>query len=251
VDFGDSAGLGFENQTPADVAVPFLGLLQALSPQVTDGNPTRIAGAKQGDLLNTVTQELLGSPVHVVPCCSEHVYVEWRPREQGGGFVAVHAVDDPIIIDARAKAEKPNKLKTNEGNDLVETFYIYGLLLDSADAQESGNPIVIAFTSTKIKVYRRLMTALRTIKGKAPMCAYRIAIGSVDARNHQNQPYKNFDIKPTVGTSYIQSMNLPTNDYRNLLAEGQALVKAVRGGLARLAFNTQPVEEQTDGDAPF
>lgn len=35
-DYGVDAGAGFENQTSEDYAIPFIGVLQALSPQVGD-----------------------------------------------------------------------------------------------------------------------------------------------------------------------------------------------------------------------
>jgi hypothetical protein len=254
VDFGSYAGQGFDKQTSRDVAIPFLGLLQALSPQVTDGNASRIEGAKPGDMFNTVTMEMFPPTVHLVPCCSENCFVEWVPRDKGGGFVAVHSVDSEVVRAAQAKAEKFNGLKTEAGNELQETFYIYGLLLDSADAKQSGSPIVVAFTGSKIKVYKRLMTALRTIKSRIqpPMFAFRIAISSVSAVNKKNQPFKNFEAKPAIGASYLEAMNLPGTEYESLLAEGAALVKAVRGGLARAAVETQSsgAAESTE-DVPF
>jgi hypothetical protein len=35
LDFGDDAELGYENQNNEDVSIPFLNILQGLSPQVT------------------------------------------------------------------------------------------------------------------------------------------------------------------------------------------------------------------------
>ena len=41
--YGDHAGKGFQNQTQADIAMPFLNLLQAMSPEIDD-----VPGAKAG-----------------------------------------------------------------------------------------------------------------------------------------------------------------------------------------------------------
>jgi len=249
-DFGDFSGMGFENQTSNDMVIPFIGLLQALSPQVQDSDPSRIKEAKAGDLFNTVTQELIPAPAYFVPCCTDNVYVEWVPRDSGGGFAGIHTLDSDIVGIARQSAASFNELKTPEGNDLIETFYIYGLLLEGPDDKESVSPIVLAFTSTKIKIYKRLMTTLRTIKGRPPMFAFRLAISSVDEVNKKKQAYKNFKIEPVHG-SLAESANLPGSDFECLLAEGKALVEAIRGGKARAAHESQTVSPVGDGDEPF
>lgn len=247
--FGEFAGMGFNDQTAADRAIPFLGVLQALSPQVTDGDPKRISNAKAGDLFNTVTQELLARPVTIVPVCTQHVFVEWVPRDQGGGFVAQHAIDSDVVKQAQGAAKKFNELKVAKAegpgeNDLIETFYLYALLLEGPEAKESVTPIVVAFTSTKIKVYKRLMTSLLGIKSKPPMFAFRLAVSSFDDKNKKGQPFKNFKIDPVTGVLNT-SMNLPGTPYAGLLTEGAALYKAVKGGTAKAA-----VESQSAGREP-
>lgn len=251
-DFGDYAGMGFDNQTSQDMAIPFLSVLQALSPQIQEGDPSYIEGAKVGDLINTVTGELIKRPATFVPCYTEHVYVEWVPRDAGGGFVAVHGYNSEVVVSAKAKAERFNDLKTPEGNDLIETFYVYGMLLDSPESTSSSTPIVIAFTSTKIKVYKALMTKLRTIKGNPPLFAFRLAITSTDAKNRNNQPYKNFKISP-VGETLMDSANLPGTPFAGLLEEGKALVEAIKGGLARAAVESQAPSREpgADEEEPF
>lgn len=252
VNFGEFAGMGFNDQTAADRAIPFLGVLQALSPQVTDGDPKRLPNAKSGDLFNTVTQELLARPATIVPVCTQHTFVEWVPRDAGGGFVAQHAIDSDVVKQAHAKAAKFNELKTEAGNDLIETFYLYALLLEGPEAKESLTPIVIAFTSTKIKVYKRLMTSLLGIKSKPPMFAFRLAVTSFDDKNKKGQPFKNFKIDPVSG-QLNTSMNLPGSPFAGLLAEGAALYKAVRGGTAKAAVESQSTgrEPGADETEPF
>lgn len=250
VDYGEFAGAGFEGQTSQDMAIPFLGLLQQMSPQLQKGDPAHIPGAEAGDLFNTVTGELLASPVLFVPCCTEHVFVEWVPRDAGGGFVGVHALNSPDVAAARQTADSFNKLKAANGNDLVETFYIYGLLLEDVDAVESASPIVLAFTSTKIKVYKRLMTRLRTVRGNPPLFAHRLAVSSVGEKNKRGQPYHNLRIESAKG-SLPESMILPDGENANLLAEGAALVKAVRSGVARASHESQEKVAEAGEDTVF
>jgi hypothetical protein len=252
VSFGKYSGMGFNDQTAADRAIPFLGVLQALSPQVTDGDPRRILGAKAGDLFNTVTQELFAQSVTIVPVCTQHTFVEWVPRDIGGGFVAMHAIDSEIVRQAQATAVKFNALLTEAGNDLIETFYLYALLLDGPEAKESLSPIVIAFTSTKIKVYRRLNTTLLGIKSKPPMFAFRLSVTAFDDKNKKGQPFKNFRIEPVNG-DLKTSMNLPGGPYAELLTEGAALYRAIKGGTAKAAVESQTTvrEAGVDETEPF
>ena len=50
----------FEEQlTQADLAIPFLQVIQAQSPQVTEGDAQFIEGAVKGQLFNTVTKRAI------------------------------------------------------------------------------------------------------------------------------------------------------------------------------------------------
>jgi len=253
VNFGEYADGGFENQTSEDMAIPFLGLLQQLSPQVTKGNDEFIEGAEAGMLFNTVTQELMGEQAFFVPCTTGHEFVEWVPRDKGGGLVARHAVDSEVVATARNNSTSFNDLKSAEGNDIVETFYIYGLLLDEANGQEMVMPITIGFTSTKIKVYKRLMTKLRTIKGKPPLFAFRLGINSKPETNKANQPYMNFEIDYANG-EMENSINLPGSEFAGLLEAGQELAKLVSSGQLQAAVESQGnggSQPAGDDDTPF
>ena len=247
-DFGDYGNVGFENQTSQDLAIPFLGLLQDLSPQVKKKNERYIEGAEPGQFFNTVTNELMPETTYIVPCYTEHVYVEWKPRDSGGGFVGTHGINSKIVLDAKSTAAKFNQLNTEDGNELDETFYIYALLLDGPDATSAVSPIVIACNSTKIKPYKQLMTKLRTIKGNYPLFAHRLAVTSVDAVNNANQPYSNIAFAYANG-DMESSCNLPGSAHEPLLAEGMELHNAIKGGMARADHGSQGAAG--DDDEPF
>lgn len=248
VDFGEHAGRGKQNMTSEDVAIPFLNLLQAGSPQVTDGEGKYIMGAKAGDLVNSVTNQLLGKEVYVVPCLTEHCFIEWVPRDKGGGFVARHELSSDIVAQAKRTSADRRKLKTPDGNDLVETYYLYALMLDGPDGKESVSPIVIGFCSSKIKVYKGMNTALMSIKGNPPLYAFRLAISSVSDKSKDGKPFKNFVITPAAGDSFIGVCNLPTNEFGGLLAEGKKFVESIEGGIAKVAHETQDGASTATGD---
>lgn len=157
MDFGDFQGEGYSNQTQDDTTIPFLNVLQALSPQV---KPDGVKGAQQGMLINTVTEQLFDGEEGVlfVPGNTEHCYVEWVPIKQGGGYVGRHEIGDEVVLKAKANF-KFNELKTEAGNELIETFYVYGVICPE---NAMPQPVIVAITSTKIGVYKRWMGKLRS-----------------------------------------------------------------------------------------
>ena len=54
------AGQGMENITAEDMQIPFMRILQPLSPQLIKTDSKFIKGASAGDIFNTVTGQYLG-----------------------------------------------------------------------------------------------------------------------------------------------------------------------------------------------
>ncbi len=197
-DYSQFAGQGFESHTKDDYATPFLGVLQSNSPLLNEK-----ADAKAGMLVNTVTQNVYdGKNGGVfVPSYTDHVVVEWKPRDQGGGFVAIHQLNDELVKKVEAEQEF-GKYKTVKGdlksNDLIETFYVYGIFIDDEGNSEQ---MIIAFSSTKIKAYKRWMTKARTVQVlqsngariNPPLFAHKYRINTVSEKN-QKGSYFNFNI---------------------------------------------------------
>lgn len=255
-DYGDMSGQGFENQTTADMAIPFLGLIQKMSPQLDESDPAYIEGAKPGSLFNTITGDLYDgqSGVIVLPCATEHVFTEWVPRDKGGGFAGIHKLDSPVVAEAKKAGQFGRLTNPENGNDLVETFYMYAMLLDGVDAVDYVTPVVIAFTSTKIKVYRKIMTQLRTVKlsPQPPLFAYRLRVSSVKDKNKHGE-FANFRVEPALGAP-IDSLVPPKLDGEThpLLIAGSKLKKAVASGAARAAHESQADQPGgEEADIPF
>lgn len=140
--FESEAGAGLENIKKEDTKIPFLRILQALSPQLQDGDPAYIDNAKAGMLFNSVTHEVYDGKtgVLVIPVHFEKVYIEWKTRDDGGGFVAQY--------DNRDEADEA----CEEGNDIVDTAHHYCLIRSEKD--EVWQPIVIPCKSTMLSVSR-------------------------------------------------------------------------------------------------
>jgi hypothetical protein len=146
----ENDGSGFENIKPTDLAVPYFGILQALSPAVKKG-PERIPGAEEGDVLNSLTKELIKGEegFRVIPAAYVKKIVEWVPRSAGGGFVAQHDFDQ-AWLDKHQKDERGRPISVN-GNDLIETAIFFVLRLKDDGTTEHG---IISMTSTQLKKAR-------------------------------------------------------------------------------------------------
>lgn len=258
-DYGkDMEGQGFENTSGADYAIPFLGVLQSNSPEVdgsVDGR--QIKGAVPGNLFNTVSKELMdgGKGVVIIPCMTAHEAIEWKDREKGGGFVGVHAMTSPIVQKAIASAAKFGANKTEEGNDLSETFSIYGMLVEKDGEACEPEMIVVAFNSTKIKKYKQIMYRLRTVKGGArfPLFAHTLRITSVNDKNAKGA-FKNFEVQPAIENDVVKSLQPPTVDgvVNPLLTAGQQLKEQIATGVLRAAHDsTSNAKSDTGGDDVF
>lgn len=147
------AGCGLEDVSADDYAIPFVRILQPLSPQVVKGT---VEGAEAGDIIETATNSLY-EEIDVIPCAFKRHYIEWKPREQGGGFVASYELGNPVIQTA---VRQGNKDILPNGHELQNTSEFYCLL----DSDGMWMPVVISMTATQLKRGRRWLTIMQKQK---------------------------------------------------------------------------------------
>ncbi|MGH8709709.1 MAG: hypothetical protein ACREVA_00045 [Burkholderiales bacterium] len=232
-DYSAYAGLGFDGQSSADMVMPFLTILQALSPQVQNGS------LRPGMLLDTVTGEIWDGKegIPFIPAVTKHSFTEWRPRGAGGGFVGHCEPDSPTVQGCR-ESQEFGKYVTPSGNDLVETFYVYGIL-----ATETARHQVIAFSGSRIKRYRAWMTLARTIQipdsqGRMiqpPLFAHRYRLRTVVEKNQKGQ-YYNWDTIGFDGAD-AQSARIRLDD--PLFADAYSLRNVVLAGQANVNYEIE------------
>lgn len=254
-DYGEYAHAGFEGTTINDLSIPFINVLQSNSPEVED---QLIEGCKSGDLVNSVTKEILKQPVVVIPVYKEAAVVEWVPRTKGGGLVDRHELDSEIFLNA-IKANGGSRIppkdadgkripfKSPAGNDLVETYYVYCLILDP-DTQETEGYCVLSFSSTKIKVHKDWMTAMYTQKGRPPIFANRCRISTTKQKNDSGT-FFNYNIGPAAESWKAALINPGTPEGLALLKEAKEFGDMIDQGLARADFDSI-AKTGGDDDAP-
>jgi hypothetical protein len=250
VDYGKFANRGFEDTTSDDYLIPFLKVLQSNSPEVEADSPKRMKDAKVGMLLNSATQELMDGDkgIIVVPCMREHSYVEWIPRTKGGGIVGRHAVDSDVVKKAKSKGAF-GKILLDNGNELIETFYLYCMVLDSADAIEPSGRVVVSFTSTKIKKYKRFRSSVSSVKGKPPMFSFIMKLTSVPDQNAKGK-FRNFELVPINGKA--EDSMIPTElDGKDhpLLVQGNEFVELIEQGVAKADTSKEGRDDDGEDDS--
>lgn len=161
--FEEDAGLGSEHITSQDQLIPFVNILQKLSPQVDKRNGAYIQGAEEGMFINTATKELFNGDtgIFAVPIIFQRRYTVWVPRSKGGGLVGDFGSDDSILKQGR-RDEATGKLLTPDGNEIVTSLTYYAFLVDP----EKGTyvPAVLSMSGTqqkKARLWNTLITNLR------------------------------------------------------------------------------------------
>lgn len=245
-EYGEDEGKGFEHQTKADTSIPFVVLLQGLSPQVADGK------GKPGDFFNTVTEQVWSRDQGFlfVPATTRHVFTEWVPRDKGGGYRGQHTPDDDVVMKAVKNAARFGKYQTDEGNQLTETFYVYGVI--SSEDGQAESMAIIAFWSTKIRPYKGWMTRLRQTaivdaqgrRVRPPLYAHLSRITSTTQKNNEGT----FSV-PVISSGdprgIVQSLLQP-NDERFLMAK--ACMQLVDSDQAKVDYSQTKGEGDMDGD---
>lgn len=182
-----SEGTGLEEASSNDFAIPFLRVIQAMSPQLKKSDGKYIEGAGQGMLFNTVTNEVYDGDegVLIIPCVYSKQWIEWVPRTQGGGFVS--SDHDASILEKCSRNDKKEYILDN-GNEIKETAQYFSLIVnDEAEPEQ----VLLSFTSSQLGFSRRWNSMLRTARVKnaegtsvlAPIFSYIYRVRTVEQSN--------------------------------------------------------------------
>lgn len=149
---------GFEELDSSVMSLPFINILQDLSPQVKRKSETYVDGAEPGMFFNTGTSTA-HEVLNVTVIKFEHVYLRWRPNR--GGFFGQFNVEDVMRMRTSGEIfeESDGKLVDGDGNSYDEAYTYYLVLWD-----ENDQPSIAVFscTGSKLKEARRWNRELAT-----------------------------------------------------------------------------------------
>lgn len=248
-EYSQYAGEGFETVDTSDLKIPIIGVLQTNSPQCN--SRTGIPDAKAGDFYIDVNQTLISGEegFEFIIADVRHVFVEWKPRESGGGLVDVY----PAGSDKFMWASKNNKigeklLHPKSGNVIVETYYMHILMM------QNGDPIgqfLLPLSSTKIDAYRRLMTQVSMFlhgKKSIPRYAFVFKATTVPRKNAKGEFY-GIQFTP-ANTDLANSLLAPTSELFTLARDTHKSASGVN--LAQITASQNAAgNNEIDDDMPF
>lgn len=232
----------------SEMQIPFLRVLQALSPQLNKKKAEFIEGAASGDMFNTVSNQHWDGEegVVLIPCFQTTKYLEFTPREQGGGYRGEIPANDPVLQRTSRSGAK-EILPT--GNELVKSDQHYCLIVD----EDGGfQPVVVDMKSTQLKVSRRWKTQIAMQKIKHPKTGQMITppvyatmwkLTTTEESNDQGS-WANYQIEK-VGLVDNRDLLLEAKAFRESVAAGE--VKAAAEGEA----HTDASRTSDTDDIPF
>ena len=164
--FEADSGMGLEDVSTTDMQIPFLRIIQALSPQLKKSDPAFIEGASQGDIFNTVTNKVWGADegVSVLPVHFIQKMLEFVPRSAGGGFVGELSADSNEVRQAVRDQDTGMEVLPN-GNELVRTAQHYIKIVHEDGSLESA---ILDMKKTQLKVSRKWNTLIAMQKHNGP-----------------------------------------------------------------------------------
>ena len=238
-DILETAGEGVDYAT-SDLQIPFIRVIQALSPQIKKSDAAFIKGAEQGDLFNTVTGEVWKGEegINVIPCYQETKHLEFTPRDQGGGFVGEVPLSDPNILKTTRQGAKET---LPSGNELVKSDQHYCMVLNK---DGSAQPAIVDMKSTQLKISRRWKTqiAMQKIPDKNGVMRTPALFATI-------WNLKTVEESNDMGTWYnytVEKVDLVKD--KNLFIDAKNFRSSVESGAAKAV----PEEVVTESDeAPF
>jgi len=240
--FAEDSGSGFEEVTTQDLQIPFIRLLQALSPQLDKSESSYIEGASSGDIFNTVTRQLWDGDegLVILPAFFQMKLLEFVPRQQGGGFVSELSADSSDVREAVRDKDSGMELLPN-GNEIVRTAQYYVKIVHDDGTLESA---ILDMKKSALKKSRAWLSVMQMKKhnGKVlPMYAHTYRLKSVKESNEKGN-WANWSISQEGTVPNIEAYTAAKEMYESVKNGELAIAPPV---------SLDQVEDQTDSDVPF
>jgi len=251
--FEQFANAGMEDVRSDDMSVPFLRILAQLSPQVNKRDGAYVNGAEAGMIYNTVANEVYSGEdgVTVIPCYYSRRYVEWKPREKGGGYVGSYSADDPVVSKT-VRDDKGNDILPN-GNLLTNTAQFFVIMMHETLGPQR---CLITMSSTQLKKARKWLTQMQSLQAKGkngmftlPMMSHKYRLRTVEERNDKGSWF---------GWDITREGPLDMAEEADLFEMALSFAKSVKAGEVKVKeemgdenFGKSSPRSQDDDNVPF
>jgi hypothetical protein len=199
-------------------AAPMLKILHFISPEVLPGD-AHVKDAVAGAFFNTATKRVYGNTIEVVPVKAVPVWLEYVPKDKGGGFRGRHAVGSvPVIGDLYTGAY------TKGGNEVVEALEFYCLVTDEMDQ----GLVLLSLTGSSIKHGKTWGTRIATVKlpsGKVqPFYGSKWKLTTALNQNAQGQQW--YTLGQGKGTNAVRTAFINAEEYTQYVQPAVEFAKA-------------------------
>lgn len=262
----EDMGVGFEGAGQDAYAIPFLQILQKMSPICDEDNPKYIKGAKAGMIYNTVTGKLYdvkestdpdskSVPLELVQAAYKHSFIRWGSRDgdQGGfkGEISPEEMDAIIAkgevenIDGKLFVKNPDGTVDVKKSDYWADTRSHFVVAIDTETGEAMNAI-LSLASTQIKSSKMLMTSLQN---KKVQIGTRVGTPATYANKVLLTTTVQSNDKGTWSTAKFALDGLVTDP--EVFAQAKAFHKAISSGAAKADY-TKSVDtgEGSVGGAP-
>jgi len=146
-----------------DISIPRIKILQSGSKQVKKADPLYIKGAEEGDVFNTLSEEVVPGDegIFFVPVKRRHSYVEWRDVDSGGGIVQNFGEDstayNKIVADDRGRR------RTSEETGIIKNYETFGYVVK---ADGSFEEVLLSMSNTQVKKMKRFNALIRSLTSR-------------------------------------------------------------------------------------
>jgi hypothetical protein len=177
---------GLEQVTSAEMVLPRLALCQNTSPQRDRTNPKYIPGLQEGMFFNSLTKQIYGEKLTVMPLFFRKSRIYFKDINDGGGVIcrAPHG-NDCQLNDGKAC------LHSAWGKDGTPPpcteFYNYASLI-----HPTNEPLVVSLKVTGIRAGKEWNSMMR-LRGADPFAGLYDVL-AVPARNATGQTYYTYQI---------------------------------------------------------
>lgn len=167
IDFAADAGAGMEGTDKESFAIPFLRVLQQLSPQCDEGDAAFVEGAKAGMLYNTVSGKLYDGKegMLIYPCAFQRRFLRWAQRGSNEGFKGEYLPEDVAQLQAEGQikltedgllwADDDGEVSAKRSDYLKDTRSHFCIA-------EDGSQVLLSLASSQIKRSKQLMSMMKS-----------------------------------------------------------------------------------------
>jgi len=197
---------GLEKADQDDFVVPRIQLAQAMSPELKPSDPMHIPGLAQGQMFNTVTREIYGSEIELIPIMFSKSRVFFRDRGEGGGIKcsSPNGINGGVLSATCEECEFSkwgSRKKDAADNGIACTeFKNYPCLVITKDGRV--DLASVSMKSSAIKVAKRWNSFMRTRRRPdgAPADVFEsiYIIRAVTEKNAKGE-FFNFTVNPGAG----------------------------------------------------